>query len=74
MEVFSIATLETTLGVLRVSGLWNPLTGKVQLQEIFELGMDGWSDTSFWLTEQSFEPEVSVIQVAVREYLISQQN
>ena len=71
MDAFNIAKLDSEVGILRVSGSWEPLSGEILLQSISQLGMDGWVDTSFWLTEQNFETEVFAVLTATREYLLS---
>ena len=72
MEVFHIATLDSKVGTLRVSGVWDPLTATIKIQEIHELGVGGWTDVSFWLTEQNFETQVAAALEATKHYLLAE--
>lgn len=71
MESFTIAKLDTDVGILRIIGVWDPLTAQIQLIEIAQLSMDGWADVTFWLTEQNFEYEIQSILAATKNYLLS---
>ena len=71
MLPFNITKLETPIGILRLAGEWDPLTAEIQLIDIAELGMDGWADVSFWLTEQEFESEIAAVLAATKMHLLA---
>ncbi|MFD2175961.1 hypothetical protein [Veronia pacifica] len=69
MEPFVIPRLDSEYGVMRVAGHWDPIENEMELTELDQMGTDGWSDVSFWMTEQEFEHHIEVIKLAVREHL-----
>lgn len=72
METFFISRLDTDLGLIRINGMWDPLTDHIQITElaIFEYHA-GWTDASFWLTEQEHEVNIASVINACRRYLAS---
>lgn len=72
MEAFMIPRLDTEVGLVRVEGTWDPLTGNIQLVDIDQMGTDGWVDVTFWLSEQEHEARVAEILIAAKLYLVTQ--
>ncbi|EOD77420.1 hypothetical protein RN22_06680 [Grimontia sp. AD028] len=72
MEAFTIPRLDTDVGLVRVEGTWDPVTGEIQLVEIDQMGTDGWVDVTFWLSEQEHEARVAEILTATKLYLVTQ--
>ncbi|AMG30827.1 hypothetical protein AL542_10940 [Grimontia hollisae] len=72
MEAFMIPRLDTEVGLVRVEGTWDPLTGDIQLVDIDQMGTDGWVDVTFWLSEQEHEARVAEILIAAKLYLVTQ--
>ena len=71
MEPFAIPRLDTEYGLMRVEGQWDPVSNEMELTELDRMGTDGWSDISFWLTEQEYEHQITAVMAAVREYLLT---
>lgn len=69
MQNFSIAKLDTDLGIFRTSGSWDPLSSRIELTSLDQLTMDGWSDASFWINEQEYENEIATILIAIKRHL-----
>lgn len=72
MEAFSIPRLDTEAGLVRIEGMWDPLTREIQLVDIDQMGTDGWVDVTFWLSEQEHEARVAEILTATKLYLVTQ--
>ncbi len=70
MEAFSISRLDTELGLVRVEGVWDPLTAEIYIQDLALFTQDGWTDVPFWLTEQEHELDLLLIRNAIKIHLI----
>lgn len=69
MERFFISRLDTEIGKIRVEGLWDPMTQKIQIMDLSHYQSEGWIDVIFWLSEQNHEADIAIIEVAVLSYL-----
>lgn len=70
MESFAISRLDTEIGLIRIQGMWEPLTGEIQISELALFEHDGWSDVDFWLTEQEHETYVAAVLRAAKNFLV----
>ncbi|WP_434357212.1 hypothetical protein NF212_15650 [Parasalinivibrio latis] len=69
MLPFQIGRLETEVGIVRLEGNYDPVSGDIQVDHLDLMATDGWQDVSHWLSEQAFEAQVQTIFSAARSSL-----
>ncbi len=69
MQAFSIARLDTEIGLIRAKGVWDPITKRIEFDELERQNGDAWQDVTFWISEQEHEEALAAIVRAAILYL-----